>query len=464
MPLKSISNLLTLLFKTTSNEHGLENNENGTHCKTTLSTYSTILNDNDQDALNETITFDNEDRVQAYQQQQKTIFTWTSSFINTFSPSQTLQHLLWDSAATYKKKASGDISTTVGKQMWIAHQEQLKYWQDQASEFTPFSDFGKDDYEFLETVGTGTFGRVCLVRQKNHSKKYYAMKVLRKANIVKLRQVEHINSERQVLSELNFPFIVKLYLTFQDHLDLFMLQEYVMGGELFRHLRKASKFDNDTARFYAAQIILAIEYLHSKDIVYRDLKPENILLDHQGYIKITDFGFAKKLKDRTWTLCGTPEYLAPEIIQSKGHNLAVDWWSLGILIYEMLVGYPPFYDDNHFGIYERILRCTMHCPIYVSEAAEDLIKKLLVSDWTKRLGSSKDGATDIKQHHWFSVEKNPIDWVAIFNKTIQAPIIPLCSSEEDTNNFEIHPNDRTLSGSTAVLDDGDPYHEMFIDF
>ncbi|KAF8948556.1 hypothetical protein BGZ52_006786, partial [Haplosporangium bisporale] len=215
------------------------------------------------------------------------------------------------------------------------------------------------------------------------------MKVLKKFEVVRLKQVEHINSEKQILSQVHFPFIVNLFTTFQDDRNLYMLLEYVIGGELFSHLRKAGRFTNDMTRFYAAEIVLAIEYLHARDIIYRDLKPENLLLDSSGHIKITDFGFAKRVEDRTWTLCGTPEYLAPEIIQSKGHGKAVDWWALGILIFEMLAGYPPFFDDNPFGIYEKILAGRIYFPSHIDSAAKDLIKKLLTADRTKRLGNLK---------------------------------------------------------------------------
>nr|XP_053641429.1 cAMP-dependent protein kinase catalytic subunit 3-like [Cherax quadricarinatus] len=175
----------------------------------------------------------------------------------------------------------------------------------------------------------------------------------------------------------------------RDDRFLYMLFEYVCGGELFAYLRNAGKFPMTTASFYASEIVSALEYLHSLSVVYRDLKPENLLLDKDGHLKITDFGFAKKLTDRTWTLCGTPEYLAPEIIQSKGHNKAVDWWALGILIYEMLAGYPPFFDDNPFGIYEKILGGRVEWPRHLDTSAKDLVKKLLTQDRTKRLGNMK---------------------------------------------------------------------------
>jgi len=168
------------------------------------------------------------------------------------------------------------------------------------------------------------------------------MKILRKTDLIRLKQVEHVISEREILIQLKHPFVVKLYRTFMDNVNLYILMEFVVGGELFTHLRRAGRFSNDATRFFVCEVLIAIEYMHTLDVIYRDLKPENILLDITGHIKITDFGFAKVVKDRTWTLCGTPEYLAPEIIQSKGHGKAVDWWALGILMVEMLAGFPPF--------------------------------------------------------------------------------------------------------------------------
>ncbi|KAI7898921.1 camp-dependent protein kinase 10 [Cokeromyces recurvatus] len=385
----------------------------------------------------------------------KEIFTSqkSSSSLVSFSPTITIQSFLWTNK---KDDQKSDITATSVSSEWTAHQEQLSYWQNQPSLFNSLPIMCIKDFELIETLGTGTFGRVWLTKQKN-TNKYYAVKVLKKIDIVKLKQVEHINSERQILSELNFPFIVQLYCTFQDNRSIYMLQEYVIGGELFRHLRKAGRFPNDTARFYAAQIILALEYLHHKNIIYRDLKPENILIDHRGYIKLTDFGFAKQVLDRTWTLCGTPEYLAPEIIQSKGHNKSVDWWSLGILIFEMMAGYPPFYDDNHFGIYERILGGKIHYPAYFESSAKDLLKKLLVIDRTRRLGNLKGGAEDVKRHKWF---RNSADWYGLLNKTIRAPIIPAYSNEYDTSNFEKYPDEIT----SREEPNDDPFHELFINF
>lgn len=291
-----------------------------------------------------------------------------------------------------------------------------------------------NSFQQLQTLGTGTFGRVYLIKHKQIGR-FYAMKVLKKSEVVRLKQVEHVMNEKSILATVRNPFVVQLYRSFQDGKNLFMILEYVVGGELFSHLRRAGRFSNETTRFYASEIVAAIEYMHSFDIVYRDLKPENLLLDHQGHIKITDFGFAKRVEDRTWTLCGTPEYLAPEIIQSKGHGKAVDWWALGILIYEMLAGYPPFFDDHPFGIYEKILGGKLVFPGHFDATAKDLIKKLLTPDRTRRLGSLKAGADDIKKHKWFK----GVEWSTIYDKSVPAPIVPEIRFEGDTQNFETYP-------------------------
>jgi len=314
------------------------------------------------------------------------------------------------------------------------------------------------DFVRLITLGTGTFGRVFLVRH-NGTNDYYAMKAMKKTEVVRLKQVEHINSEKEIISKVHHPFIVNMLCTFQDVNYLYMIMEYIIGGELFLHLRRAGNFPPPQARFYAAEVILALEYLHSLDIVYRDLKPENILLDQTGHIKITDFGFAKKVESRTWTLCGTPEYLAPEIIQSKGHGKAVDWWALGILIYEMLLGYPPFYDESPFGIYDKILRGVIMFPPYIDKIAKDLIERLLTEDITKRLGNLVGEAEDVKRHRWF----REVDWRALYNKEVIPPFIPTCVAANDTSNFERYPEpspDEFIPNETDV----DIYKDLFLNF
>ncbi|XP_017457623.1 cAMP-dependent protein kinase catalytic subunit PRKX isoform X1 [Rattus norvegicus] len=274
------------------------------------------------------------------------------------------------------------------------------------------------DWDTIATVGTGTFGRVNLVKEKT-GRRYCALKIMSIPDVIRLKQEQHVQNEKAVLKEINHPFLIKLLWTDHDNRFLYMLMEFVPGGELFTYLRNRGRFSSVAAIFYATEIVCAIEYLHSKEIVYRDLKPENILLDREGHIKLTDFGFAKKLVDRTWTLCGTPEYLAPEVIQSKGHGRAVDWWALGILIFEMLSG--------------------------------DLIKKLLVVDRTRRLGNMKNGAEDIKRHRWF----RGVEWESVPQRKLKPPIVPKLSSDGDISNFETYPEgelDKTPSVSDEDLE------------
>ncbi|EEB11133.1 cAMP-dependent protein kinase catalytic subunit, putative [Pediculus humanus corporis] len=286
--------------------------------------------------------------------------------------------------------------------------------------------------------------------------KYLAMKILLISDVIRLKQVEHVKNEKRILEEIQHPFIVNLWCSWKDNSRLYMLFDYVCGGELFSYLRNYGRFNTTTANFYSCEVILALEYLHSQSVVYRDLKPENLLLDQDGHLKIIDFGFAKKLTDRTWTLCGTPEYLAPEIIQSKGHNKAVDWWALGVLIYEMLAGHPPFFDSYPFGIYEKILAGKIEWFRQIDPVAKDLIKKLLVHDRTKRLGNMKNGAEDVKRHRWFK----EIDWTEVYYKQLKPPILPHVKYDGDTRNFEDYPESDWKSKPSV----GESELKLFEDF
>ncbi|KAI8895657.1 kinase-like domain-containing protein [Globomyces pollinis-pini] len=315
--------------------------------------------------------------------------------------------------------------------------------------------YGLSDLVVDKTLGTGSFGRVHLVKIKD-SGKFYAMKVLKKSEIVKMRQVEHTLNEKRILEKLEHPFLVSMLSAFQDSSNVYFILEYVQGGELFSYLRKCSRFPNHVAKFYAAEVTLAFESLHAMNIIYRDLKPENILINAQGHVKITDYGFAKVVPDQTWTLCGTPDYLAPEIIQSKGYGRAVDWWALGILIYEMVAGYPPFYHDDPMKLYENILLCKPKFSASFDPNCKDLVKRLLVLDLTKRFGNLKGGSSDIKKHKWFL----GVDWDKLLAGEITPPYVPPVRNESDTSQFDTYPEDYEPYGQVGR----DPYADQFRDF
>eukprot|EP00586_Coscinodiscus_wailesii_P020217 CAMPEP_0172498966 /NCGR_PEP_ID=MMETSP1066-20121228/120326_1 /TAXON_ID=671091 /ORGANISM="Coscinodiscus wailesii, Strain CCMP2513" /LENGTH=290 /DNA_ID=CAMNT_0013272469 /DNA_START=230 /DNA_END=1102 /DNA_ORIENTATION=- len=289
--------------------------------------------------------------------------------------------------------------------------------------------------------------------------KHYAIKMLQKSEVIRFQQVDHIICEKSILQRLSLkshPFIVNLLTTFHDDRYLYMVLEYVIGGEFFSHLRNAGHFDNASAQFYAGHIALIFEFLHSMDIVYRDLKPENLLLDKEGYLKITDFGFAKKVEFKTYTLCGTPEYIAPEVLLNKGHGKGVDWWTLGILIYEMITGAPPFLDDDPMGIYQQILKGKISFPSKeYNKNAKSLTKKLLTADLTKRFGCLKNGAGDIKKAKWFA----DLSWERLFARELEAPILIEVGGGDDTSHFDSYP-DEEEEAAIPIYDDGDPFENF----
>ncbi len=237
-----------------------------------------------------------------------------------------------------------------------------------------------EDFQMIKVIGRGSYGKVCLVEFKPNGE-LYAMKSLKKDILIDQEQIESTLLEKKILESMDHPFIVGLVFCFQTEDRLYFVMPFLRGGELFQHLRRFRIFDEEKVRFYASQIGLALDHLHNYGYIYRDLKPENILMDDEGYLKIADFGMAKQFKEKdekAMSFCGTPEYLAPEIITGVGHNKTVDWWSFGILIYEMLCGIPPFYSENLEKMYEYITNAELRFPkkIKISADAEDLITKV----------------------------------------------------------------------------------------
>ncbi|XP_063067282.1 cGMP-dependent protein kinase 1-like [Engraulis encrasicolus] len=305
-----------------------------------------------------------------------------------------------------------------------------------------FSALSLSDFRVICTLGMGGFSRVELVQLKNDLSRSFAMKMLKKRHILDTSQQFHILSERRIMMETNSPFIVRLYRTFRDAKYLYMLLESCLGGELWTLLRDRGSFDDGTTRFYTACVVEALAYLHCRGIIYRDLKPENIILDNSGYAKLVDFGFAKKVGfgKKTWTFCGTPEYVAPEIILNKGHDSSADCWSLGILIYELLSGSPPFSGPDPMKTYNIILRGIdmVEFPKKINKSAATLIKKLCRDNPSERLGNQKNGVKDIQKHKWFE----GFNWDGIRKGTLTAPFVPSVDGPLDTSNFDCFPDDQ----------------------
>ena len=295
-------------------------------------------------------------------------------------------------------------------------------------------DVGVDDFKLIRVIGRGSYGKVCLVQFKK-TNDLYAMKSLKKNVLLDEDQVESTLLEKKILQSIDHPFLVGMVFCFQTEERVYFVLPFIRGGELFQHLRQNKYFPEEKVKFYAAIIGLSLEYLHKKGIIYRDIKPENILLDEDGYLKLIDFGMAKILKDDeiTNSFCGTPEYLAPEIITGEGHNRMADWWSYGTLVYEMLFGIPPFFSENVEKMYELITKSDLRFPkkFKVSDEAKDFLGKLLIKDQKERFGIN-GGFEEIKKHPFFK----GIDFIALEEKKIPAPFKPVFKDSYDVSNFD----------------------------
>ena len=290
-----------------------------------------------------------------------------------------------------------------------------------------------NDFEPLKLLGTGTFGRVLLVRFKSNNQ-LYAMKILMKSRIKSTHQEEHTKAERDLMVQIDNPFLLNIKFAFQDETKLYIVSNFMQGGDMFYHLHFESKFSEKKAKFYLIEIILGLEYLHKNNMIYRDLKPENILMDSTGHIKLSDFGLSKILSDndeKAFTMCGTPQYLAPEIMKEEGYNKNVDWWSLGCFFYEMITGFLPFYIPKDY-LNEKVYEQKVIFPSGINPLAIKFIKELLVVDPNNRLGNGVNGVENIKSHEYFK----DVDWNKYYNKEIEPPFIPKLDSDEDLKYFD----------------------------
>lgn len=295
---------------------------------------------------------------------------------------------------------------------------------------------GPEDFELLRVVGQGAFGKVFQVRKRDTGE-VFAMKVMKKDRILEKSHGEYVRAERNALTAVVHPYIVTLRYSFQTSKKLYLVLDFINGGHLFFQLYRAGTFDEDLARLYTAELVSALSHLHSLGFVHRDLKPENVLLDAHGHVKVTDFGLAKgNMSDaehhRTNSFIGTMEYMAPEVIQGKGHGKAVDWWSTGILLYEMLCGMPPFRAKSKTALQKSIISGKFKLPSYLSSDACNLLKGLLQKDASKRLGYGDSGSNAVKNHPFFK----SIDWKKLDNRDIVSPFKPKLACHMSVENFD----------------------------
>lgn len=310
-----------------------------------------------------------------------------------------------------------------------------------------------DQFSFVRVLGKGSFGKVMLAEHKV-TNDYFAIKVLKKDIIIQDDDVECTLTERRILAlSANHPYLTALHSSFQTKDRLYFVMEFVNGGDLMFQIQRSRKFDENRARFYSAEVILALIFLHKNGIIYRDLKLDNILLDSEGHCKIADFGMCKEgIFDGklTSTFCGTPDYIAPEILQELDYGFGVDWWALGVLMYEMMAGQPPFEADNEDDLFESILHDEVLYPVWLTKDAVSILKSFMTKNPNRRLGcvTANGGEDAIKKHSFFH---NKIDWTALEERQLKPPFKPKVKDEKDTSNF-----DKDFTSEEPVLTPIDP--------
>ncbi|KAL1131536.1 hypothetical protein AAG570_011153, partial [Ranatra chinensis] len=315
-------------------------------------------------------------------------------------------------------------------------------------------------FELLKVLGQGSFGKVFLVRKVvgKDSGTLYAMKVLKKATL-KVRDRMRTKMERNILVDVRHPFIVRLHYAFQTEGKLYLILDFLRGGDLFSRLSKELMFTEEDVKFYLAELALALDHLHSLGIIYRDLKPENILLDTEGHISLTDFGLSKQPLDdqKAYSFCGTVEYMAPEVVNRKGHSFAADWWSFGVLMFEMLTGALPFQGANRKETMTQILKAKLGMPQHLSQEAQALLRVLFKRNPANRLGA--EGVDEIKNHSFFAT----IDWDKLLRKAIQPPFKPGVSGADEAFYFDTEFTSKSPKDSPGVPPSANA-HELFRGF
>ncbi|XP_066505963.1 ribosomal protein S6 kinase alpha-1 [Hoplias malabaricus] len=318
-------------------------------------------------------------------------------------------------------------------------------------------------FDFLKVLGQGSFGKVFLVRKVTgpDAGHLYAMKVLKKATL-KVRDRMRTKMERDILVEVNHPFIVRLHYAFQTEGKLYLILDFLRGGDLFTRLSKEVMFTEEDVKFYLAELALALDHLHSLGIIYRDLKPENILLDEEGHIKLTDFGLSKESVDhenKAYSFCGTVEYMAPEVVNRRGHTHSADWWSYGVLMFEMLTGMLPFQGKDRKETMTMILKAKLGMPQFLSLEAQSLLRNLFKRNPGNRLGAGTDGVEEIKRHSFFST----IDWNKLFRREMKPPFKPIRGRPDDTIYFDSEFTAKTPRDSPGVPPSANA-HQLFRGF
>ncbi|XP_061777340.1 ribosomal protein S6 kinase alpha-3 isoform X3 [Nerophis ophidion] len=318
-------------------------------------------------------------------------------------------------------------------------------------------------FELRKVLGQGSFGKVFLVRKITgpDAGQLYAMKVLKKATL-KVRDRVRTKMERDILVEVNHPFIVKLHYAFQTEGKLYLILDFLRGGDLFTRLSKEVMFTEEDVKFYLAELALALDHLHGLGIIYRDLKPENILLDEDGHIKLTDFGLSKESIDhenKAYSFCGTVEYMAPEVVNRRGHTHSADWWSYGVLMFEMLTGTLPFQGKDRKDTMTMILKAKLGMPQFLSSEAQSLLRNLFKRNPSNRLGAGPDGVEEIKRHHFFST----VDWNKLFRREISPPFKPAAARPDDTFYFDPEFTAKTPRDSPGVPPSANA-HQLFRGF